>query len=126
MADESQYKILIIDDQPFIIKLIQYNLKRAGYITEALTDGLEALRLIDTIAPDLIILDLRMPTITGTDLCREFRKKDHLKNIPIIVLTAQVPGEAADEVIAAGATDFMTKPFSPVELLANVKKYLEV
>lgn len=118
-------KILIIDDQPFMIKLIQYNLKKRGYETIPETDGLKALSKIEEIAPDMVILDIRMPKITGIELCKKFREKDIMKQIPIIILTGQLHEDTEKDALESGATDFMTKPFSPVELALKVDKYLD-
>ena len=118
-------RILIIDDQPFIIKLIQYNLKKNGYETITETDGIRAFEIIDEIAPDLILLDIRMPKISGTELCRRIRKKENMKNIPVIILTGQPDNNTEDEAKESGATDFMTKPFSPQELVEKIDDYLK-
>ena len=117
-------KILIIDDQPFMVKLIQYNLKKQGYDTVTEMDGLRALENIDVILPDLVILDIRMPKITGTELCKRFRERESMKDIPIIILTGQVESGTEVESRESGATDFMAKPFSPVELALKVKQYI--
>ncbi|MCK5844318.1 MAG: response regulator [Victivallales bacterium] len=118
-------RILIIDDQPFMIKLLRYNLKKNGYDTITETDGLKALEHVTETAPDLIILDVRMPKITGTELCGKFREIESLRDIPIIILTGQMHDDIEAKSRDAGATDFMTKPFSPSELLATVRKHLE-
>lgn len=118
------HRILIIDDQPFMIKLIQYNLQKNGYKTITETNGLNALKMIDQIAPDLIFLDIRMPNITGTELCYQFRQKEITKDIPIIILTGQLEENSEKLSIDAGATAFMTKPFSPVALISKVKELL--
>ena len=117
-------KILIIDDQPFMIKLLRYNLKKNGYDTVTETDGEKALERVLDIAPDLIILDVRMPKITGTELCGKFREMEALRDVPIIILTSQMHDDIEMRTREAGATDFMTKPFSPTELLTTVRKYL--
>jgi len=117
-------KILIIDDQPFMIKLIQYNLKKKGYDTIPEIDGLKALQNIEEIAPDMVILDIRMPKITGTELCKKFREKEITKDIPIIILTGQLQEDAERLALESGATDFMTKPFSPIELNLKIDQYL--
>ena len=117
-------RVLIIDDQPFMLKLIQFNLKKHGYDTVTEVNGLKALTSIEEISPDLIILDIRMPNITGTDLCRKFRENKQTANIPIIMLTGQLPEDSENESLESGATDFMTKPFSPTELAAKVKHYI--
>jgi DNA-binding response OmpR family regulator len=107
-----------------MIKLLRYNLKKNGYDTVTETDGLKALERVADIAPDLIILDVRMPRISGTELCGKFREMESLKNVPIIILTGQMHDDIETKTRDAGATDFMTKPFSPTELLAKVRKYL--
>lgn len=124
ISPEKSKKILIIDDQPFMIKLIQYNLKKRGYDTIPYTDGLKALKKIEQINPDLVILDIRMPKITGTELCKKFRQKESMKGIPIIILSGQLETDVEKISIESGATDFMAKPFSPVELILKVEKYL--
>jgi two-component system alkaline phosphatase synthesis response regulator PhoP len=107
-----------------MIKLLRYNLKKNGYDTVTETDGLRALERVLLIAPDLIILDVRMPKITGIELCARFRDMEPLKDVPIIILTSQMHDDIEIQTREAGATDFMTKPFSPTELLGTVKKYL--
>jgi len=123
-TDSAKGRILIIDDQPFMIKLIQYNLKKEGYTTITETDGLKAYNNIDEINPDLIILDIRMPKISGTELCRKFRGKENLENIPIIFLTGQLEDHENNTLQDSGATDFMTKPFSPAELVSKINYYM--
>lgn len=117
-------RILIIDDQPFMIKLIQYNLDKNGYQTFTETNGLIALAKIDEIAPDLVLLDIRMPHISGTELCAKLRKKKIMLDVPIIILTGQLKNDVEPIAKAAGATDLMTKPFSPLELISKIKDML--
>ncbi len=118
-------RVLVIDDQPFMLKLIRYNLNKCGCDVVTETDGLAALDRIEEIAPDLVILDIRMPAITGTELCAKFRANKTHGNVPILILTSQLRENSEEEAKAAGATDFMTKPFSPAELLAAVQKHLK-
>jgi two-component system alkaline phosphatase synthesis response regulator PhoP len=118
-------KILIIDDQPFVLKLIEYNLKKNGYETVTETNGLNAFDQIDSIRPDLIILDVRMPHISGNDLCRCFRNRSLTAKIPIIMLTGHLDDNSEQKAIDAGANSFMTKPFSPFELINTIKKFLD-
>jgi phosphate regulon transcriptional regulator PhoB len=117
-------KILIVDDEPDILELISYNLKKEGFhITKAL-DGEEALQKVRAGHLDLIILDLMLPGIQGMELCRILRNNPRTAHIPIIMLTAR--GEESDKVrgLETGADDYMTKPFSPKELIARVKAIL--
>ena len=117
-------KILIIDDQPFVLKLIEYNLKKNGYETVTETNGLKAFDQIEKIKPDLIILDVRMPHISGNDLCICFRNRDITSTTPIIMLTGHIDADSEEVSINAGANAFMTKPFSPYELINTIKKLL--
>jgi phosphate regulon transcriptional regulator PhoB len=117
-------KILVVDDEPDIVALVSYNLKKEGFeIVEAL-DGEEALSKIKNQTFDFVILDLMLPGIQGMELCRILRNDTKTKNIPIIMLTAK--GEEIDRILGLeiGADDYMAKPFSPRELVARVKAVL--
>lgn len=113
-------KILVVDDEKNIRQLIQYNLERAGYSTIGAANGQEAIEEL-TREVDLIILDLMLPGIDGLTLCREIREKRDFSSIPIIMLTAR--GEEMDKILGLeiGADDYITKPFSPRELIARIK-----
>ena len=114
-------KILIVDDDPSIRDVLKFTLDKAGFdVTEA-TNGAEALTLFKSKSPELMVLDILMPEMDGTDVCREIRKQS---NIPIIFLTSL--DEEADRIIGLelGGDDYVTKPFSPRELLARVKAVL--
>jgi DNA-binding response OmpR family regulator len=110
--------ILVVDDEPKIVKLVRDYLERAGFGVRAAGDGRSALLLARTEKPDLIILDLGLPSMDGLDVTRELRK---LSNVPIIMLTAR--SEESDKLIGLelGADDYITKPFSPKELVARVR-----
>jgi DNA-binding response OmpR family regulator len=113
--------ILVVDDEPKITQLVRDYLERAGYVVRVANDGRAALSLAKTEKPDLIVLDLGLPYLDGLDFTREFRKTS---NAPIIMLTARA--EEADKLIGLelGADDYMTKPFSPKELVARVRVVL--
>ncbi|SHM07277.1 two-component system, OmpR family, alkaline phosphatase synthesis response regulator PhoP [Caldanaerovirga acetigignens] len=117
-------KILVVDDEPFIVELVKFNLESAGYEVITASDGHEALKLIEKEHPDLIILDIMLPGIDGMEICRALRFKMQTKDIPVILLTAKT-GEI-DKVLGLemGADDYITKPFSPRELVARVKAVL--
>jgi phosphate regulon transcriptional regulator PhoB len=117
-------KILIVDDEPDIVELISYNLKKEGFHIAAASDGEEALQKTRAGHLDLIILDLMLPGIHGMELCRILRNNQRTAHVPIIMLTAR--GEESDKVrgLETGADDYMTKPFSPKELIARVKAIL--
>jgi two-component system OmpR family response regulator len=114
-------KILIVDDDPSIRDVIKFTLDKAGFDVIEATNGAEALTLFKSKSPDLMVLDILMPEMDGTDVCREIRK---ISNIPIIFLTSL--DEEADRIIGLelGGDDYITKPFSPRELLARVKAVL--
>lgn len=117
----SMKKMLVVDDEPDIVELVTYNLKKEGFDVSSAFDGEDALVKIRKEKFDFIILDLMLPGIQGMEICRLMRSDPHLKNIPIIMLTAK--GEEIDKILGLemGADDYMTKPFSPRELLARVK-----
>jgi phosphate regulon transcriptional regulator PhoB len=118
------WRILVIDDEPDIVELIRYNLSKEGFAVSTAPDGEEALRSIKAGDFALIILDLMLPGIQGMELCRILKKDPKTENLPIIMLTAKV--EEVDRVLGleSGADDYITKPFSPRELVARVKAVL--
>lgn len=117
-------KILIVDDEPDIVELVSYNLKKDGFRVTTALDGEEALRKIRKDRFDLVVLDLMLPGIQGVELCRIIRNDPKTANTPIIMLTAK--GEEVDRVIGleSGADDYMTKPFGSRELIARIKAIL--
>lgn len=114
-------KILVVDDEPTILELVSYNLEQAGFTTITATDGETALKLVETEKPDLVILDVMLPKIDGFEICRTLRARG---NTPILMLTAR--REEVDRVLGLelGADDYLTKPFSPRELVARVRAIL--
>jgi len=116
--------ILIVDDEPDIVTLLLYNLKKEGYSVTAVSDGGDALTAVKKRAFDLVILDLMLPGIHGMEICRILRSNPRTKTLPVIMLTAR--GEEHDRVqgLESGADDYMTKPFSARELIARVKAVL--
>jgi two-component system alkaline phosphatase synthesis response regulator PhoP len=115
-------KILIVDDEPEIVRGLEDNLRFEGYQTASATNGQDALTLAERGAPDLILLDIMMPRMSGWDVCRTLREKGI--QAPVIMLTAR--GEEMDRVrgLELGADDYVTKPFSLRELLARVRAVL--
>jgi two-component system phosphate regulon response regulator PhoB len=114
-------KILIIEDERALTNVLTYNLQREGYETIVAHDGPEGLRKAQAMLPDLIILDLMLPVISGLDVCRELRGGERTREIPIIILTAKA--EETDQVVgfSMGADDYVTKPFSIKVLLQRIK-----
>jgi len=117
-------KILIVDDEPDIVDLVSYNLKKDGFRVMTASDGEAALHKIRKDRFDLVVLDLMLPGIQGVELCRIIRNDPKTADTPIIMLTAK--GEEVDRVIGleSGADDYMTKPFSSRELVARIKAIL--
>jgi two-component system, OmpR family, phosphate regulon response regulator PhoB len=116
--------ILVVEDEPSIAELISVNLTHAGYAVSRALQADEALQLLRNTKPDLVILDWMMPGKSGVQFARELRSNPSTQAIPILMLTAK--GEEADKVLGldAGADDYVTKPFSPKELVARVKALL--
>ena len=113
--------VLIVEDESDIADLIEYHLKREGYITRVVGTGAEALRQVARDRPALILLDLMMPEIDGLEVCRRLKGERETREIPIIMVTAR--GEESDIVVGLelGADDYITKPFAPRVLMARVK-----
>ncbi|MEK6564490.1 MAG: response regulator transcription factor [Candidatus Omnitrophota bacterium] len=117
-------KILIIEDEPDIVRMLEYNLKKEGFRVVSAPDGQEGLRQARKQCPDIILLDLMLPEIDGLEVCRALRQERDTAGIPVIMLTAK--GRESDKVVGLelGADDYITKPFSLGELIARVKAVL--
>jgi two-component system phosphate regulon response regulator PhoB len=117
-------RIFVVDDEVDVTELLEYKLKQAGYAVRAINDPLRTIGLARDLRPDLIILDMMMPDLSGVQLLRMIRGDGVLQDIPIIFLTAK--GDITDKVkgLESGADDFMTKPFDARELLLRVKSLL--
>lgn len=113
--------ILIVEDDAAIVTLLSYNLEAAGFRPIVARDGAEGLLKVEEEAPDLVILDWMLPLVSGVEVCRRLRRAPATRDLPVIVLTAR--GEEADKLqgLDSGADDFITKPFSPAELVARVR-----
>ena len=116
--------ILVIDDEADLVELVLYNLKKEGFGVDSASDGETALSKIRKSKYDLLVLDLMLPGIQGTELCRILRNDPKTSGVPIIMLTAKA--EEVDKIVGLelGADDYVTKPFSPRELVARVKAVL--
>ena len=116
--------IAAIEDEPDILEVISYNLQREGYRVQGIRDGDEGLQTIRREVPDLVLLDLMLPGLDGLQVCRRLKEDSATRNIPIIIVSAK--GEESDVVagLEMGADDYVTKPFSPRELLARVRAVL--
>ena len=118
-------KILVVDDEPEAVELVEFNLEQAGFSVVTAADGTEALGKARSNSPSLIVLDLMLPEITGLEVCKILRRDPITSTIPIIMLTAKAA--EIDRVLGLelGADDYITKPFSPRELVLRVKKLLQ-
>ena len=114
-------KVLIVDDEVAIQELIRFNLEQSGFETEVAGDGIAALEMFESYRPDLIVLDLMLPGKDGYDVCKEIRRTS---NVPIIMLTAKETELERVLGLELGADDYITKPFSPLELVARIKAVL--
>lgn len=114
-------KILVVDDEADVVELIEYNLRNVGFDVVCATDGEEALAKIKTTLPDMIVLDIMLPGKDGFEVCKQLKRDPKTANIPIIMLTAKAA--EVDRVVGLelGADDYITKPFSPRELVLRIK-----
>jgi len=118
-------KILVVDDEPDALELVGFNLKQAGFEVVTADDGVEALKKARETAPDLVLLDLMLPEIDGLEVCKALRRDPATAPIPVIMLTAKAA--EIDRVLGLelGADDYVTKPFSPRELVLRVRNLLK-
>ena len=118
-------KILLVDDEADFAKLVKIRLEANKYDVMVAKDGEEALAKAETYSPDLIILDLMLPAMSGYDVCRKLKLDEKLKTIPIVVLTAKFQPNDITFCKALGADGYITKPAEPEVLLGEIRKYLK-
>lgn len=118
-------KVVIIDDEPFILMMLEDKLKRAGLQVVTLKESISALDTIKKELPDLVILDWMMPEMSGLDLCRKIKSVPEIAAIPIFMLTAKGQEEDERQGLKCGVERYITKPFSPKALLDQVLKTIE-
>lgn len=116
--------ILLVEDDPDILHMVSYKLRGAGFDVVETVDGVAALRAARDRPPDLILLDVRMPRLDGLSVCRELRAGSGTTSVPIIILTARARPQDREQAYAAGATDYIVKPFSPRALVTRVEAVL--
>jgi two-component system, OmpR family, phosphate regulon response regulator PhoB len=117
-------RILLVEDDLNLTELLRYNLEREGFEVKSTGDGEEALMLAQEVRPDLLILDWMIPNLSGIEVCRRLRRDPDMANMPVLMLTART--EESDRIrgLETGADDYITKPFSPRELVARIKAVL--
>lgn len=118
--------ILIVDDTPENLQFLGVLLKRINYIIIEAKNGIQALELADKVNPDLILLDIMMPEMNGFEVCDSLKQNPKTKDIPVIFLTGKTEPKSVVKAFETGAVDYVTKPFTPTELLARVKTHLEL
>lgn len=118
-------RILIVDDEPDIVELVSFNLRAEGYEVVTASNGLDAVTQANSLIPDLIVLDLMLPEMDGLSVCELLHRFPTTARIPIIMLTAWTSELSRLIGLDYGAEDYMTKPFSPRELVLRVKKTLQ-
>ena len=116
--------ILVVDDEPDLLELVRLTLSQEGFRVETAMDGADALAKVTALRPDLLVLDLMLPDLSGTEVCRQIRSTPETARLPVIMLTAR--SEEIDRIVGfeLGADDYVTKPFSPRELILRVKAVL--
>lgn len=119
-----QKRISIIEDEPFIIEALTFLLEGEGFVVRSISDGAKALDFIQRTTPDLVILDIMLPNVSGMKILEDVRAIDHLIDLPVLMLTAKGQKKDRNAAEDAGASLFMTKPFSNTELIYSVKDML--
>jgi two-component system phosphate regulon response regulator PhoB len=116
--------VLVVEDDPSLVTLLRYNLEKQGFRVDEAADGPEALTSIAENEPDLVLLDWKLPTLSGIEVCRQIRRRSETRDLPVIMVTART--EEQDEVrgLTTGADDYVTKPFNMEALLARVRALL--
>ena len=117
-----QKKILAVDDERHIVRLIQVNLERAGFQVVTAYDGPEALKKVEAEKPDLIVLDIMMPRMDGFEVLKRLKAKPETSEIPVIMLTAKAQDADVFRGWSSGVSAYLTKPFNPIELVTFVKR----
>ncbi|HEX9603265.1 MAG TPA: response regulator transcription factor [Myxococcales bacterium] len=120
----SSPQVLIVDDERDLVRLLEFNLQQAGFETAAAYTGVEALEKVRQRVPDLLVLDLMLPDIPGTEVCRQIKASQRTRHVPVLMLTART--DEVDRVVGfeVGADDFVTKPFSVRELVLRIRAIL--
>jgi DNA-binding response OmpR family regulator len=124
LEGEAVKRILAVDDEPHILKLVAFSLKSGGYEVLEATDGLSAISVVQAEQPDLVLMDVMMPTLDGYEACRRLKADPATADIPVIMLTAKTQSTEHKTGYDVGAADYITKPFTPKDLVAHVRELL--
>jgi len=117
-------KILIVDDEPFILKSLSFVLKREGFQVDSATNGLEAVEKIKENKPDIVFIDIMMPKKNGMEVCEWIRNDPNYKDIYVIILTAKGQETDREKGFSFGADEYMTKPFSPSSVVKRIREII--
>ncbi|MCE5239824.1 response regulator [bacterium] len=118
-------RILVVDDERHIVRLVQVNLERAGYEVLTAFDGVEALEKVKNEMPDMVVLDVMMPRMDGFEVLKNLQSDPRFQNIPVIMLTAKAQDADIFKGWASGVSSYLTKPFNPRELLVFVERIFQ-
>jgi two-component system, OmpR family, alkaline phosphatase synthesis response regulator PhoP len=118
-------RILAVDDEPHILKLVSFSLKAGGFDVLEASDGLTAIQIAEAEQPDLILLDVMMPVLDGYETCRRLKDNATTRDIPVVMLTAKTQVSEQQTGLTSGAKDYICKPFTPKDLVAQVQGLLE-
>ena len=117
-------RILVVDDEPNIVRSLAFVFNKEGYDVSIAEDGAQAMTMIRKSKPDILILDVMMPNKSGYDVCREVKSDPELQNIHVFMLTAKGQKGDREDALSQGADEYISKPFSPIQVLARVKEFL--
>ncbi len=118
-------RILVVDDEPGTVRIVREQLEVSGFEVSVATDGEAGLTMAREIAPDLVVLDIMMPTMSGCQVCARLKADSALRRIPVVVLTARAQRQAYRESMQHGAEGYLTKPFEMEELLGTIRDLLQ-
>ena len=118
--------ILVVDDEPYMIRLLQHHVERAGYRMVKATNGREALERVRDSSPQLVLMDVMMPEMNGLTVLARLRADPATQKLPVIIMTANAQRFTREEAEAAGVSAFLTKPFSPTQLMSEIRRQLGV
>ncbi len=117
-------RVLVVEDDPALAVMLRYNLEKLGYLVDEASDGQEALLRITEAAPDIVLLDWMLPSLSGLEVCRQIRRRPQTRDMPVIMLTARVEEQDSIRGLNTGADDYITKPFSTEALAARMRALL--
>ncbi|HOQ88757.1 MAG TPA: response regulator [Candidatus Hydrogenedentes bacterium] len=119
------YKILVVDDEPDVVALLETTLKAEGFDVVTAYDGITALDVCNTEKPDLVLLDIMMPMMSGYEVCEQIKANPLTQHIPVLCISSAHSPEARSHCFRVGAVELLKKPFLPAELVAQVKRHLK-